>query len=156
MASPTNEFEQVPGVDERQGSLACYSPWGCKDSDMTERLNNCKSFFSSSLLSAIRVISSAYQRMLVFLPLILILICNSSSPTFLMMCSAYRLNKQGDPRQPCYTPFSILSQSVVLYRVLTLASWPAYKFLRRQVRRSGIPISLELSTVCYDPHNQRL
>ena len=35
-----HEFEQVPGDGEGQGSLACYSPWGCKESDMTERLNN--------------------------------------------------------------------------------------------------------------------
>ena len=33
------EFEQAPGVGEGQGSLACYSPWGHKESDMTERLN---------------------------------------------------------------------------------------------------------------------
>ena len=34
-----HEFEQAPGVDEGQRSLVCYSPWGCKESDMTERLN---------------------------------------------------------------------------------------------------------------------
>ena len=34
-----NEFEQVPGVGVGQGSLACCSPWGCKELDMTERLN---------------------------------------------------------------------------------------------------------------------
>ena len=41
MASLTwwHEFEQDPGVGEGQRSLACYSPWGCKESDMTERLN---------------------------------------------------------------------------------------------------------------------
>ena len=33
------EFEQAPGVDDGHGSLACYSPWGCKRSDMTEGLN---------------------------------------------------------------------------------------------------------------------
>ena len=33
-----HEFEQTPGVDEGQGSLACYSPWGCKESNMTELL----------------------------------------------------------------------------------------------------------------------
>ena len=33
-----HEFEQAPGVDDRQGSLACCSPWGCKESDTTERL----------------------------------------------------------------------------------------------------------------------
>ena len=35
-----NEFGQTPGDGERQGSLACYSPWGCKESDTTKRLNN--------------------------------------------------------------------------------------------------------------------
>ena len=29
-------FEQAPGVGDGQGSLACCSPWGCKDSDTTE------------------------------------------------------------------------------------------------------------------------
>ena len=33
------EFVQVPGVGNRQGGLACCSPWDCKASDMTERLN---------------------------------------------------------------------------------------------------------------------
>ena len=28
------ESEQAPGVGDRQGSLACYSPWDCKESDM--------------------------------------------------------------------------------------------------------------------------
>ena len=42
------------------------------------------------------------------------------------------------------TPFSILNQSIVPYRVLTVASWPTYKEsgVRRQVRWSSIPISL--------------
>ena len=98
-----------------------------------------KRFFSSSLLSAIRVVSSAYLRLFMFLPLILIPACNSSSPTFLMMCPAYRLNKQGDSRQPCHTSFSTLNQSAGPYRVLTVASWPAYRLLRRQVRWSVFP-----------------
>ena len=34
-----HEFEQAPGVGDRQGSLACCSPWGLKESDMTEQLN---------------------------------------------------------------------------------------------------------------------
>ena len=34
-----HEFEQTPGVGDGQGSLACCSPWGCKELDMTERLN---------------------------------------------------------------------------------------------------------------------
>ena len=58
-----------------------------------------KGLFSSSL-SAIRVVSSAYLRLLIFLPAILIQACASSSPEFLMMYSAYKLNKQGDNIQP--------------------------------------------------------
>ena len=34
-----HEFEQAPGVGDGQGSLACCSPWGYKESDMSERLN---------------------------------------------------------------------------------------------------------------------
>ena len=37
-----HELEQTPGDGEGQGSVACYSPWGCKESDMTEWLNNNK------------------------------------------------------------------------------------------------------------------
>ena len=35
-----HEFEQAPGVGVGQGSLVCCSPWGHKESDTTERLNN--------------------------------------------------------------------------------------------------------------------
>ena len=35
-----HEFEQALGDDEGQGSLVCCSPWGHKDSDTTEALNN--------------------------------------------------------------------------------------------------------------------
>ena len=35
-----HEFEQAPGDGEGQGSLVCCSPWGHKESDMTEQLNN--------------------------------------------------------------------------------------------------------------------
>ena len=34
-----HEFEQAPGIDDGQGSLACYSPWGHKGSGTTDRLN---------------------------------------------------------------------------------------------------------------------
>ena len=48
-----------------------------------------KRLFRSSLLSAVRVVSSAYLMLLIFLPAIFILACDSSSPAFHMMCSAY-------------------------------------------------------------------
>ena len=73
-----------------------------------------------------------------------------------MMCSAYRLNKQGDSPQPCRTPFSILNQSVVPYGVLTVASWPAYRLLRRQVRWSDNTMSLKAFVMIHDSHSQRL
>ena len=41
-----HEFEQALGVDDEQGSLVCFSPWGCKESDTTERLNQCLSLLS--------------------------------------------------------------------------------------------------------------
>ena len=34
-----HEFEQASGIGDGQGSLACCSPWGCKESDRTEQLN---------------------------------------------------------------------------------------------------------------------
>ena len=86
-----------------------------------------KRLFSSSSLSAIRVVSSAYLRLLIFLPAILIPAYASSSPMFLMMYSAYKLNKQGDNIQSWRTPFPIWNQSFVSCPVLTVASWPAYK-----------------------------
>ena len=100
-----------------------------------------KRFLSYSSLSAIRVVFYAYLRLLIFLPAILIPACASSSPAFLMMYSAYKLNKQDDNIQPWRTPFPIWNQSVVPCPVLTVASWPAYGFLKRQVRCSGMPIS---------------
>ena len=81
-----------------QRILACYSPWGYKELDMTERLS-------------------------------------------IAQHSAYKFNKQGDSIQPCHTPFPIWNQSIVPCPVLIVASRPAYRFLRRQVRWSGIPIS---------------
>ena len=81
-----------------------------------------KKLFSSSSLSAIRVVSSAYCRLLIFLLAILIPNCDSFSQIFHMMDIAYKLIKQGDNIQPCYTPFPILNQSIILCSVLTAAS----------------------------------
>ena len=103
-----------------------------------------KRCFRCLLLSDIRVVSSTYLRLLIFLLAILIPAYASSSPGFLMMYSAYKLSKQGDNIQPWLTPFPIWNQSVVPYPVLTVASWPVYKFLKRQVRWCGSPISFRI------------
>ena len=78
-----------------------------------------KRLFSSSSLSAIRVVLSVYLMLLIFLLAVLIPACASSSPAFLMMYSAYKLNKQGDSIQPWRTPFPIWNQSIVPCPVLT-------------------------------------
>ena len=92
-----------------------------------------------------RVISSAYLSLLIFLPAILIPAFASSSWAFHMMYSAYKLNRQGANIQPLYNAFPIWNQSAFPCSVLTVASWPAYRFLRRQVRWSGIPISVSFT-----------
>ena len=134
-----------------------YLPWsdgtGCNDLSFLNVENAnislspfifIKRLFSSSSFSAIRVVSSAYLRLLIFLLAVLIPACASCSPAFHLMYSACMLNKLGDNIQPWHTPFRIWNQSVVPYPVLTVASWPAYRFLKRQVRWSGIPISLRI------------
>ena len=117
-----------------------------------------KRLFSSSSLSAIRVVLSAYLRLFIYFPTILIPACASSSPESPLMYSACKLNKQGDNIQPWRTLFCIWSQSVVPCPVLTIASWPAHRLLRRQVRWSGIPLSFRIfhsllwSTVLISPN----
>ena len=77
--------------------------------------------FFSSLFSAVRVVSSAYLKFLIFLPAVLVPACASSSPAFCMMYSACKLNKQGDSIQPWCTPFPVepvccsMSSSVWLF-----------------------------------------
>ena len=55
-----------------------------------------KKLFSSSSLSSIRMVSSAYLRLLIFLQAILIPAYASSNPAFHVIYSAHKLNKQGD------------------------------------------------------------
>ena len=71
-----------------------------------------KRLLSSSSLSVIRVVSSAYLRLLIFILAILIMAYASSSQAFNMMYSAYKLNKQGNNIQPVHTYFLVWSQCV--------------------------------------------
>ena len=59
-----------------------------------------KRLFSSSSLYAIKVVSSAYLRLLIFLPTISIPACSLFSLAFRMMYPAHQLNKQGDNIHP--------------------------------------------------------
>ena len=115
-----------------------------------------KRLFSSSSLSVIRVVSSVCLRPLIFPPAISIPACASSSLAFRMMYSELKLSKPHKNIQPWHTPFPIWTQSVVPCPVLTVASWPAYRFLRGRSGGLVFPSLEEFSTVCYDRHSQRL
>ena len=109
------------------------------------------SSFSLSAKRVCRVVSSAYLKLLIFLLAVLIPACNSSSPAFCVMCFAYKLNKQGDSKQPCRTPFLILNQSVVPYKVLTcfLTHIQVSQEIGKMVWCSHL---FKNFAVCYDPH----
>ena len=81
-----------------------------------------KGLFSSSLLSAIRVVSSVYLRLLIFLPAISIPACASYSPAFCLVYPAYKLSKHSENIQPWHTPFPIWNQSILPCQDLTVAS----------------------------------
>ena len=43
-----HEFDQIPEDNEGQGSLACYTPWGCRESDRTEQQRKVRCTFSEN------------------------------------------------------------------------------------------------------------
>ena len=137
---------------ELAAEILVFSLLSFKPAISLSSFNFIKRLFSYFWFSAIRLVSSAYLSLLMFLPAILIPACASSSLTFSMMYFAYKLNNQDDIIQPWHIPSLIWNRLVVSCPVLTVASWSAQRFLRRQVRCSGIPIAWLISTVCYDPH----
>ena len=84
-------FHEVMGPDTL---ILVFGMLNFKPSFSLSSFTFIKRLFSSSSLSAIRVVSSAYLRLLIFLPAILIPACVSSSPAF------HKLNKQGESIQP--------------------------------------------------------
>ena len=105
-----------------------------------------KRLFNSSSLSAIRAISSAYLRLLMFLVAVWIPACSPSSPIFHELYSADKLNKCSDNIQPWLYSFPNLEPTCCSLSSSneTSASWPEYGFLRKHLRWSGIPISLRI------------
>ena len=78
------------------------------------------------------------MRLLIFLPTVLIPACATSSLTFCIMYSAYKLNKQDDNIQPCRTPnFELISCSMSVYNCCIL---------------TGIQISQEAGKVVWYSH----
>ena len=101
-----------------------------------------KRFFSFSLLSAVSVVSCAY---LILLQSILTPACNSSSLAFLMMCSAYKLKKQGDRKQICCTSYSFLKLEPVSCPIQGSNSiLDLHTVFSGQVRWSAITICLRV------------
>ena len=80
--------------------ILVFRMWNFKPTFSLSCFTFIKRLFSSSLFSAIRMVSSAYLRLLIFLLAALIPDCASSSLAFHMMYSAYKLNKQGNNMQP--------------------------------------------------------
>ena len=78
------------------------------------------------------MVSSAYLRLLIFLLAILIPAHASSSPAFLMMYSAYKLNKQGDSVQSWHTPFHTVKGFGI-------------------INKAKVDVFLELSCFFHDP-----
>ena len=103
-----------------------------------------KRLFSSSSLSAIRVVSSAYLRLLIFLLATLTPACVSSSPVFLLMYSAYKLNKQGDNIQPWCTPFFYLEPVYFSMSSSNCCFLTCILISQKAVRWFGIPITLRI------------
>ena len=138
-----------------------------------------KRLFSSSSFSAIKVVSSAYLRLLIFLLAILTPAYESSSSAFHIMYSAYKLRKQFVNIQTLCTPFLILNQSIVhvwfqlLLLVLHTGSqeagkvvWYSHLFKNvpqfvvihtvtgfRVVNEAEVDVFLEFSCFLYDPTN---
>ena len=67
-----HEFEQAPGVGDRQGSLVCCSPWGHKELDMTEQLNWTELYLLSAMAHTLWSVFLSEQ--IHFLPITLSLI----------------------------------------------------------------------------------
>ena len=59
-----HEFEQVPGVGDGWGGLACcrpWRPWGCKELDTTERLNWLRAKLESTFLTSFQVMPTHFE-----------------------------------------------------------------------------------------------
>ena len=97
--------------------------------------------------------SPAYLNLLTFFLVVLIPVYASSSLAFCMMCSVW-VKKAEWHLHILFSQF--WTKSVVPCKILTVASWPAYRFRSRQVNYLVFPSLKEFSTVSCDPHSQRL
>ena len=127
----------LPWTDGPHAMIFFFWILSCKPAFSLSSFTLIKRVFNSTL-SAIRVVSSAYLRLWIFLQETLILACASSSPIFYMMYSA------GWQYTALMYSFADLEPVCGSMSGSNFASWPAYRFLRSQVRWSGILISLRI------------
>ena len=104
-----------------------------------------KRLFSSSSLSAIRVMLSAYLRLLIFLPQSWFQLVLHPAWHFVWCILHISWISRVTIHSLDVLLFSILNQSVIPYPVLTVASCPTYRFPRRQASKIAIPSSLGIS-----------
>ena len=122
---PPSIYHKVMGLD---ATILVFWVMRFKPDFSLYSFNFIKRLFISSLLSAIRVVSSAYVKLLIFLLAILIPACASSRLAFRMMYSAYTLNNQGE--KPWSTPFPFLK--MILWNLYTLFVSFSYFFFKEQ------------------------
>ena len=80
-----HEFEQTPGDSKGQGSLVCCSPWGLKELDTTEQLNN--NWSSGNLDSPLNTNYSCHLRSHLFSPVLRFLMYK-----FIGVCKLFQIN----------------------------------------------------------------
>ena len=103
--------------------ILVFGMWSFKPAFSLSSFPFIKRLFSSSLLSAIWVVPSAYLKLLIFILAILIPACASSNLAFDMMYSVYKSNKQGD-NNPSLDIFGI----VIIIFLLLRKIYDAYYF----------------------------
>ena len=130
----------LPGKSHGQRSLVGCSPWGGKELYTTEQLNfhfslSCIGEGSGNPLQC-SCLENPRDRGAWWAAVYGV----AQSRTWLKRLSSSSSSKQGDNIQLWCTPFPILNQSIVPCPALIVASWPAYRFPRRQARWTSIPI----------------
>ena len=103
-----------------------------------------KRVFSSSSFYAMRMVSPAYLRSLIFLLAVLIPACVPSSPAFLMMYSVYKLNKQDNNIAFTYSfpNFEAVHYSLsVTFWILSVTVWEKSVF-SLVIYNLSVPISV--------------
>ena len=111
-----HEFEQAPGICNGQGGLACCSPWGCKESDMTEQLNRTEPSLNDLYLN-----DFSQNKFMILDKYFFLLFCCETAYKLLQSCPTLC-----DPMK--YSPPDSSAHGILQARVL---GWVAISYSRR-------------------------